>query len=269
MVTSLRISRFGNARPQPQPGDARHGGRRPGGARPGVTEEIKRYILDNRLGPGDLLPTERELCAALGAGRSSVREAVKTLDALDIVEVRHGHGTYVGRLSLSALVEGLTFRGLLSPEDDFRVLSELVDVREVFERGMAERIIATLRPRHLAELDGLVAEMAEHLRQGRDVVATDRRFHALLLEPLSNELVGQLSAACWDVHAIVAPHLNMITAQDEADTVAAHRAMVRAVRDGDAAAFGDAVRAHYAPVRRRIAACRTDAGAPGGPPAGA
>lgn len=80
-----------------------------------VVEGIKRYILDERLRPGDPLPTEPALCEALGASRSSVREAVKILDALDIVDVRHGHGTYVGRLSLSALVESLTFRGLLSP----------------------------------------------------------------------------------------------------------------------------------------------------------
>ena len=58
-----------------------------------VTERIKHYILENKLQPGDPLPTEAELCDALGASRTSIREAVKTLNALDIVNVRHGHGT--------------------------------------------------------------------------------------------------------------------------------------------------------------------------------
>ncbi len=111
------------------------------------------------------MPTEPALCEALGASRSSVREAVRILDALDIVEVRRGHGTYVGLLSLSALVESLTFRGLLSPDGDFQVLADLVDVRELFERGMADRIIALLTPAGLDRLDALVADMREAERE--------------------------------------------------------------------------------------------------------
>ncbi|MFG2824761.1 FadR/GntR family transcriptional regulator [Kitasatospora sp. NPDC048365] len=221
-----------------------------------VAERIKRYIIDERLRPGDLIPTENELCEALGVSRSSVREAVKTLDALDIVEVRHGHGTYVGGLSMSALVEGLTFRGLLSPEDDFKVLEELIDVRELLERGMARRILDTLHADHIDSLEELVGEMEERLARGEDIVAADRRFHALLLDPLGNDLVSQFSSACWDVYGVVSPHLQVITKADEIDTIAAHRDIIAAVRAFDPAAFDGAVERHYKPARRRIAAAR-------------
>ncbi|MFG2517490.1 FadR/GntR family transcriptional regulator [Streptomyces sp. NPDC048527] len=224
-----------------------------------VADGIKRYILENRLHPGDPLPTETELCEALGASRSSVREAVKILHALDIVEVRHGHGTYVGHLSLSALVESLTFRGLLSPDDDVQVLADLVDVRELFERGMAEQIVASLSGEQLDALERLVTRMGDAGvgGDGKGLIEADRAFHALLVAPLGNDLMGQLSMAFWDVYAIVAPQIDGFTHTEQAETVAAHHSIVTAARAGDPVAFVQAVGEHYAPVRRRISEART------------
>ncbi|GEB52434.1 MULTISPECIES: FadR/GntR family transcriptional regulator [Streptomyces] len=230
-----------------------------------VTEGIKHYILENRLRPGDPLPTEAALCEALGASRSSVREAVKTLHALDIVEVRHGHGTYVGGLSLAALVESLTFRGMLGADDDMRVMADLLEARELFERGLAERIAAGASAEYLDTLDVLVARMREQAAadgaDGAGFVEADRAFHAHFVSASGNALIGQLSVAFWDVYALVAPYLNVVGPGDGQDTVAAHQRIVDAARAGDADGLSAALADHYAPLRRRLAESRARAAA--------
>ncbi|WP_231935193.1 FadR/GntR family transcriptional regulator [Micromonospora viridifaciens] len=213
---------------------------------------IKDYILRNRLKPGDLLPTEAELCEAVGASRSSVREAVKILSALDIVEVRHGHGTFVGRMSLNALVESLAFRGLLSGEEDHHVLGQVVDVRQILEQGLAADIISVLDDEHRADLSTLADEMVDLASQGRDFLEVDRAFHLKLMEPLGNDLILQLTEAFWQVQAIVAPTLRT-EPEDRLITAQRHRAIVDAATAGDPEALRSAIADHYAPIRTSIA----------------
>lgn len=217
-----------------------------------VVEGIKAYILRNKLTSGDPLPTESELCVAVGASRSSVREAMKTLAALDIVDVRHGHGTFVGRLSLTALVESLAFRGLLSSAEDHEVLGQVVEVRQTLEQGLAGQIIASLTAEHRADLDALACEMVARSRRGEDYLDVDREFHLKLMEPLGSDLLLQLTEAFWQVQAIVAPTLRTDPPEVER-TAELHQAIVDAIESGDERRLRDAVADHYAPLRTAIA----------------
>ena len=228
------------------------GQERPGPRRQEVVARIKEYVLRNRLKPGDILPTEAELCEAVGASRSSIREAVKILSALDIVEVRHGHGTFVGRMSLNALVESLAFRGLLSGEEDHHLLGQVVDVRQTLEQGLAAQIIEVLDGTHRSHLSSLADQMEDLAAQGQDFLEVDRAFHLKLMEPLGNDLILQLTEAFWQVQAIVAPTLRT-DPEDRAITAQRHRAIVDAVIGGDPGILRAALADHYAPVRASLA----------------
>jgi len=209
---------------------------------------IKDFILRTGLQTGDALPTESQLCTDLGVSRSSVREAVRTLVALDIVEVRHGHGMFVGKVSMRPMVESLLFRGLLNPGDDHRGLRDIVEVRITLDNALAGPVTHAWKNRQDTELDQVVAQMDLHAQKGELFTEQDRRFHMRLLEPLDNHLFLHLTEAFWAIHTLTVPLLGAPRPEDMLTTARAHRAMLQAARAGDVQAYRQATTRHYAPL---------------------
>ncbi|MFE6508391.1 FadR/GntR family transcriptional regulator [Nocardioides sp. NPDC057767] len=217
-----------------------------------TADQIKDLILTRGLRAGDPLPTESELCDILDVSRSSVREAVRTLATLDIVEVRHGHGTFVGHMSLDPMVQALVFRGALSHDDNLQALRDVVEIRQSLDIAMADQVVASLAGKKNQELHRLAAEMMEKAEQGEQFAEADRAFHTALLADLDNQLAGQLVGAFWDVHTAVLPRLGLALPADLRKTARSHRDMLEAAEAGDAEAFCSAVVRHYEPLTRAL-----------------
>ncbi|GAA1597614.1 FadR/GntR family transcriptional regulator [Kribbella sancticallisti] len=208
-----------------------------------LEERIIALIHERGLVPGAAMPTEPQLTDLLGASRNSVREAIRALQALGIVDIRHGHGTFVGQASLSGLSTSLAFR--VRSSDSIRAIRELVEVRELLEIGLIGEV-ASGPPddARLDALDELVSAMAEDLE-------ADRAFHALLYEDCDNELVLQLIDLFWDTYHQVEHFLG--APADKKDVVANHQRIVTALRERDPDAAREAMRRHFLDVRLRIA----------------
>lgn len=223
-----------------------------GSVRANVADRIKQTILQQGLKPGDLLPTESALCEALDVSRSSVREAVRNLSALGIVDVKHGYGTYVGELSLSPLVEALVFRSALSPEGSLHALREVVEIRLALDMSMAERVVAALKDSTDPDLESIVHEMETQSKQGESFLDADRDFHTTLFTVIDNKLATQLVGAFWDIHTAALSNLGLPLPSDIAITVHAHTDMLEAARRGDVDGYRRAVIEHYAPLQRAL-----------------
>ncbi|MDO5644563.1 MAG: GntR family transcriptional regulator [Dermabacter sp.] len=213
---------------------------------------IKQYIVENRLRPGDALPTETALQEILGVSRSSVREALRTLQSLDIVAIEHGRGMRVGSLSFSPMIEAVLFRARLNAEDDFRALREVVEVRTALDLALTDELIRHYRGSLQPGLRSHVERMRSHVAAGETFAQCDQSFHSELLSVTSNQMLRQLGLAFWEVHTIAVPALGLPQAQDISDTVDAHEAMVDALVAGDAEGYREAVFAHYRPLRRLL-----------------
>ncbi|MFE7120029.1 FadR/GntR family transcriptional regulator [Streptomyces sp. NPDC057654] len=216
-----------------------------------IQERIKKLIIDRRLPSGAPLPTETELMELLGVSRNSVREAQKALQAMGIVEIRHGFGTYVGPMTVAPMIEGLIFRtvaGHYRGEDD---LLRLLELREAVETGLIARLAGRVPAGELAELDLLVGRMEEEAAAGAVRAETDRAFHATLYRGLDNPLLSEVLEAFWVAFHRVRTDLVELRA-DPAVTCAQHREILAAVRSGDAVRAEAAIRDHFGNIRTRL-----------------
>ncbi|MFI9026177.1 FadR/GntR family transcriptional regulator [Streptomyces sp. NPDC053560] len=216
-----------------------------------VQAQIKRLILRRKLVPGDPLPTEAELVDLLDVSRNSVREALKALQAMRIVEIRHGFGTYVGSLTLDPLVEGIAFRAAVRHHQGEASLYELMEVREALEAGLVASVARSLPAEDLAVLRGLVDRMEKEAAAGRVESATDRAFHLALYRSLGNHLLSEVLDAFWDALRRVRKDLDD-SSQDPDVTWRQHQEIVTALETGDGDRAVEAMHRHFDGIRERL-----------------
>lgn len=213
---------------------------------------IEDYIRNHALKPGDVLPSEAALCEMLEVSRSSIREAMRTLSSLDVVEIRHGHGTYVGQMSLAPLVNGLTLRLTIDQKSALLNLKQVVDTRIAFDQFNARKLIEAYRHHSTDRLREIVAEMQQCFENGESIAVADGKFHEELNAKLSNQLIQELYMALWQVHTEAIPQLHLDRGKDLRETVDAHLSMVEAIEAGDEARLLQTIDDHYGPLKRMI-----------------
>jgi DNA-binding FadR family transcriptional regulator len=234
--------------------------------------DIMDLILERELEAGDPLPTENELSAVLGVGRNTLRESLKVLQALGVIEIRHGFGMFVAANNFDALADGLTFRGRLSLRHHGQEALQLVDVRQALESGLIAGAMDLMTPERLAAVEESVLRMEALAGAGETLVEADAEFHRRLFEPLNNELLVSLLGVFWTVYRRLQLELGGIEsgavepggvepgriesgAAEEAgllETAAVHRGIYEAVAGGDKVLAAQRLNGHFDGIRGRI-----------------
>ncbi len=155
-----------------------------------AVRQIEEMIAKRELQPGDCLPGERELVRQLGISRGSVREALRTLEVMGLVEVRPGSGTYVKDPTADVMQAPLT-PWLAAHRDS---LMELFEVRELIEPGAAALAAQRVYPRTIQAMQQAVEDMECAHRDGDLIgaVMADAEFHHLIMKATGNKLLIKL-----------------------------------------------------------------------------
>lgn len=169
-----------------------------------VVEQIKQAMLRGALNPGDQLPSEPILADSLKVSRASVREAIKVLNALGVLEIRRGEGTFVAsQVSPAAinpiLSQFIAWRGIgrLEKLIEFRYLFECSYLELVVERLTEEKMI---RLKEIHERARRLVEMDSNDREGYKRL--DIEFHIALLESSDNQFVVSMGRMLMDLFAV-------------------------------------------------------------------
>ena len=226
-----------------------------------VQAALRRYIVDKDLRAGDPLPSEAELARRLGVGRNSVREGVKALESLGVVEVRRGAGVYVRAFTLGPLLENLPY----AFGQTLQEVQDILQIRQALELSLIEAVLSCATAEHVAALRRVVDAMAIKAARGQDFADEDRAFHHALFQPLGNAMLLSLLDAFWHVFHQVAGPARLET-QDPMKTWQDHQAIVEALAARDVALAKQRLNEHYRGIagrlRERLGGAAADAGRP-------
>lgn len=213
-----------------------------------VKEEIKDYITRNALKPGDKLPPETELAQQFGVSRTSVREAVKSLESLGILQARPGAGLCVRSFSFDPLLDNLAY-GIMF---DMQELKSILEVRFHIEYGMIPRAVEMVDAAQLKQLRDVLGAMREAAAEKRYSEKIDRQFHQTLWSNVENPIVGKILDIFWQVFFQARQRASLEVPEDLMDAHRLHERIVNDLERRDVEAMKQSMDDHHQNILRRV-----------------
>ncbi len=160
-----------------------------------IVRQVKALIAERRLKSGDQLPPERDLAEQFKVSRTSVREALRTLESLGLIEIRPGEGTFVREVSVESLIEPLA-QVILSQRE---AVLELFEARRLLEPAIAGLAARRATKDEINEMERILEAQAKEVAAGLTGLAQDAAFHAAIAGSARNRAIMRIVNALMDL----------------------------------------------------------------------
>ena len=211
-----------------------------------VARQIERLIL-KKLRPGDKLPSERELAELLRVSRSSIRDAIRSLELMGMVEPRQGAGTIVCEVTTNSLANPLANALKRKAE----LMGELLDFRKILEPPLAARAATHASAEEISEMEGILKRQKEKLNAGESTIAEDSEFHYAVAMASGNSVVLKVLDILMDLLRDTRERSLQIEGRPQ-KSLAGHARILEAIRRHDAEAAKSAMRRHIEDVEEIV-----------------
>ena len=203
-----------------------------------IAEEIRSLIMQGDFSPGDKLPPENELMARFHVGRSTIREAVKQLQAENIVVILHGKGSFVAdHTGVGKDPLGLSF------EEQSRTLRELMEVRLLMEPGIAGQAARRRTQEDLDAMQSFIDRMAAASESNEAYESFDYGFHIAMAESVHNGVLRRMYPVVFE--AIAQGYRRTAHVHGSFDVALQfHRNILAAIERGDEQEASEQARKH-------------------------
>ena len=212
-----------------------------------VSKRLLSYLLSGAVEPGDRLPSERQLAEVLGVGRSVVRESLKALTLLGLIDVRQGDGTYLRRPASDLVARSIEWGLLLGDQQ----IEQLAEARYHLEIVLVELATRRRDQADIAELARLLDAMDAAEPQSADrFIESDIAFHLAIARAAGNEpLAGVMSS----IASLLDAWMHQVAATSPSHNPASeHQAIYEAIKAGDVERARAAMRMHIAAAYGRL-----------------
>lgn len=202
--------------------------------------EIRGYIIRNELRAGDSLPTEQAMCQMLGVSRNVLREAIKSMELMGMIQSCPGRGTVVKEFNLDFIFQNVLF---FTVGEEKQSIHEMLGIRKSIELGYMRQAYLALTSEDIRNIRESLEAIKAKWKQRIFFHADDKNFHMTLFKHLNNGVLTSLLEAIWAVDENFQPEEKT---KHLGDTIGKHEAIVAALEQHDYDAFAKAMEAHFA-----------------------
>jgi len=212
-----------------------------------IIARLLTMIKDGQLQPGTKLPPERELAEAMQVSRPSLREALRALSIMNIIEIRQGDGTYITSLEPELLVEHLDFVFSLSDS----TIIELFEARKIVEVGLAAMAAQRITDEEIAKLEESLANSIENVNDHALFLKADVELHEIIIGAARNPFLKRFMASIYNLgHASRSRTVEIPGVVEQ--VVEDHRAIVNALKISNPEKAQQAMLQHLNNVEARL-----------------